>query len=470
MVKFQDILEAVCDLLGKRPDEVGEVEFGVLRRAISTAIQAVWTYAWWPQTMVKRRMLPGVLYGGPLWQGVLTYYPPAGRWYQYLSNEYQSDPPAVQDVNGKWLANLPYWAEYSTRALVWDDQAVYPAGSRVQHGGLVYVASEQILPGIAPGGAQAGAEKWVRVTFPAPYVYVHQYPYPPAARVRGIWRSPLGGWEMMVWGDEAGGGYLFSQDYEDGQDGWRVYDSNQGPAGYVDAMLAYQIRFPDLTGAVYDPTKAYRPPHWPLLPNAPAPKVATPTFTPTEGNFGETVQVTITTGTPGATIYYTTNGSTPTEGSPVYTGPITLTTTTTVKAMAAKGGMTNSDVASKTYTKSMRVYWGPGSSTDLDEAGILALAYNVVLTSPAGNYTFGDNAPPKYLFLAWPNDWPQPRTTDGFMAGGLPMSGDMADAADGYDQIHNGWPYKLVTVAGKAHRLYRTKYLQELGITITVNV
>jgi hypothetical protein len=57
--------------------------------------------------------------------------------------------------------------------------------------------------------------------------------------------------------------------------------------------------------------------------------------------------------TSGAAIYYTTNGTTPTTSSTVYAGgQIVLTGTglKTVKAMAAKAGMTNSAVATATYT------------------------------------------------------------------------------------------------------------------------
>ena len=53
----------------------------------------------------------------------------------------------------------------------------------------------------------------------------------------------------------------------------------------------------------------------------------------------------------GATIYYTNDGSTPTSGSTEYTEALTLDATTTIKAIAVKGGIT-SEVASKTFTKS----------------------------------------------------------------------------------------------------------------------
>src|SRR6266581_1794187 len=78
--------------------------------------------------------------------------------------------------------------------------------------------------------------------------------------------------------------------------------------------------------------------------------VATPVLSPAGGTFTAAVIVTITDSTPGATIYYTTDGSTPTTASTAYTGPVPLTTTTTLKAMAAASGMTNSSVTSATYT------------------------------------------------------------------------------------------------------------------------
>jgi hypothetical protein len=79
--------------------------------------------------------------------------------------------------------------------------------------------------------------------------------------------------------------------------------------------------------------------------------VATPTFNPAPGAY--TQPIAISTTTAGATIRYTTNGTTPTEtNGTVYSGPVTLTTTTTLKAIAYESGMTDSGVASGTYTVS----------------------------------------------------------------------------------------------------------------------
>jgi hypothetical protein len=79
--------------------------------------------------------------------------------------------------------------------------------------------------------------------------------------------------------------------------------------------------------------------------------VATPTFTPASGtSFTSTLSVTIADSTPGSTIYYTTNGSTPTTSSAIYSGAITLSASTTVNAIATASGDTQSAVGSASYT------------------------------------------------------------------------------------------------------------------------
>jgi len=75
-----------------------------------------------------------------------------------------------------------------------------------------------------------------------------------------------------------------------------------------------------------------------------------PTFSPAPGTYSSAQQVTMSTKTAGATIYYTTNGSTPTTSSAKYTAPITISTTTTLKAMAVASGLSNSTITAGTYT------------------------------------------------------------------------------------------------------------------------
>ena len=79
------------------------------------------------------------------------------------------------------------------------------------------------------------------------------------------------------------------------------------------------------------------------------PVVSLPTFNPASGDYTTTQNVSISCETDGATIYYTTNGDNPTEESEVYSSPIEVSATTTVKAFAKKDGMLDSGIASATY-------------------------------------------------------------------------------------------------------------------------
>ena len=77
--------------------------------------------------------------------------------------------------------------------------------------------------------------------------------------------------------------------------------------------------------------------------------IATPTFDPAGGDYATTQNVTISCETQGSTIYYTTDGTTPDNTSTQYTGAITVSETTTIKAIAYVGNDASS-VASATYT------------------------------------------------------------------------------------------------------------------------
>jgi murein DD-endopeptidase MepM/ murein hydrolase activator NlpD len=71
-------------------------------------------------------------------------------------------------------------------------------------------------------------------------------------------------------------------------------------------------------------------------------RVATPSFSPGGGTYSNPQSVTISCGTSGATVRYTTDGSEPTSASVQYTGPIAINSTTTLKARAFKSGMLDS--------------------------------------------------------------------------------------------------------------------------------
>jgi len=77
---------------------------------------------------------------------------------------------------------------------------------------------------------------------------------------------------------------------------------------------------------------------------------APPTFSPKAGTYSGTQMVSINDAVAGATIYYTTDGTTPTTSSPQFTGtPITVSTSESLKAVALASGYVRSSVASAAY-------------------------------------------------------------------------------------------------------------------------
>src|ERR1019366_3739322 len=81
------------------------------------------------------------------------------------------------------------------------------------------------------------------------------------------------------------------------------------------------------------------------------PTAVAPVFSPTAGTYTSAQSVTISSTTSGASIRYTTDGSTPsaTAGT-VYSGPVSINATTTLKAIAYKTNFKNSAVTNGTYT------------------------------------------------------------------------------------------------------------------------
>ncbi|MDL2273420.1 S-layer homology domain-containing protein [Oscillospiraceae bacterium OttesenSCG-928-G22] len=77
--------------------------------------------------------------------------------------------------------------------------------------------------------------------------------------------------------------------------------------------------------------------------------VAMPTASPAAGTYNADQNVTLTSATTDAAIYYTTNGDTPTSGSTLYTGPITVSQSLTIKAIAVKAGYTDSPIMEQAY-------------------------------------------------------------------------------------------------------------------------
>jgi len=131
-----------------------------------------------------------------------------------------------------------------------------------------------------------------------------------------------------------------------------------GWAGHVNAIPAMNCYLsvlhgpPDGSGSIlpFDAANCYA--------SSPA-IVATPVFSFLSGSYTTPQTVTISTTTPAATIYYTTDGTTPTTSSPKYTHPLYIALTQGVKTFATASGLTDSAVATANYTLSrQRTTWG----------------------------------------------------------------------------------------------------------------
>jgi hypothetical protein len=84
---------------------------------------------------------------------------------------------------------------------------------------------------------------------------------------------------------------------------------------------------------------------------------AAPVFAPGSGTYSEAFQAAITSATPSVSIHYTTDGSTPTTGSTLYSAPFTVSSNQTVKAIVAKTDWTTTAVASASYTIAPLIGW-----------------------------------------------------------------------------------------------------------------
>lgn len=108
--------------------------------------------------------------------------------------------------------------------------------------------------------------------------------------------------------------------------------------------------------------------------NPPPPTIpaVTPQFDPPSGTSSTmAIRVRIASATPGAVIYYTTDGTAPNSSSPKHTDPIDVTRATTIKAMAMAPGLLPSEIAIASYTVA-----GPGATVEA-----------VVFAPPAGSYS-----------------------------------------------------------------------------------
>jgi N-acetylneuraminic acid mutarotase len=128
---------------------------------------------------------------------------------------------------------------------------------------------------------------------------------------------------------------------------------------------------------------------WVYQPSSGNLPAAMPTLSLAPGTYSGTQTVTITDATPGAIIYFTTNGVTPTTSSSRYSGPITVSSTTTIEAIALATGYKASAEASATYTFASSFSIAPlaGAATNVTVQPGSVANFSLVAT-PIGSSTF----------------------------------------------------------------------------------
>jgi len=146
------------------------------------------------------------------------------------------------------------------------------------------------------------------------------------------------------------------------------------------------------------------------------PVVATPVFQPNGGTFTDSISVTITCATPGAEIRYTINAGYPSATSPLYTQPLVITNSGTIRVRAFKTNYITSEPAFASFTEvpdygamvyipggtfNMGNTSGTGGSNELPVHSVTLSPYYIakyeltqlewyqVMGYTAGNFTFG---------------------------------------------------------------------------------
>src|ERR1700722_9793233 len=112
-------------------------------------------------------------------------------------------------------------------------------------------------------------------------------------------------------------------------------------------------------------------------------------FSVAAGTYTKAQNVALTSATPDAAIYYTTDGTTPNGGSTAYTGSIAVGASETIQAVAISPTMGTSMVESAAYVISLQTQTGTFSLSGTPPAAILqgGAATSTITVAPSGGFT-----------------------------------------------------------------------------------
>jgi uncharacterized repeat protein (TIGR03806 family) len=175
----------------------------------------------------------------------------------------------------------------------------------------------------------------------------------------------------------------------------KLYASDQNP-GRDSAGSAVKFIVPTIANG-----KVYVGAQYSLSVYAAGQFLPTPLISPNGGIFTNSVTVSLSDSASGVTIYYTLDGTAPTTGSILYTGPFVLTNSAGVQAIATKPGYVNSGIASAGFINSSAIGNGTGllgsywSNTTAATFGNPAFSVpaTLVRTDAVVNFNWGNGSP-----------------------------------------------------------------------------
>jgi hypothetical protein len=167
------------------------------------------------------------------------------------------------------------------------------------------------------------------------------------------------------------------------------------------------------------------------------PQTAAPAISPAAGFYAASVTVTMTSATPNATIYYTTDGTAPSTASNLYSGPVAFTVTTTINAIAISNGAIQSTESTAAYvvaSQTAPVNFAPA-------AGTYVSAQSVTLTDDTANaviYYTTDGTTPTHSSAVYSGPIAVSSTTTIQAIGSYPGLSDSAVVSGTFTITFNG--------------------------------
>lgn len=201
---------------------------------------------------------------------------------------------------------------------------------------------------------------------------------------------------------------------------------------------------------------------------------AAPVFSPAGGNYTTSQDVSITCMTQGAIIKYTTDGSSPTENSLTYTGPIHIATTTTIKAVAMSSGQQNSSIVTASYyigSQITNLALGKNGRTSSYLGGNIPMA---AFDGNEGTRWESEFSDPQWIYVDLENNyWVKGVKLNWEVAGGkayiIQISKDASHWEDAYTRTNGSGGMETLSfepIEGRYVRMYGTERTTPYGYSL----